>query len=984
MWPPIVTNVIQCLQECSPPILSIAKDTDSLGNIQTLDNVYITHDKSWICFLIVDRQKDVYIPSTILYLRYSKLLLNSSFLNTLTDFHKVHHTILHGDGWPEIEKMHSYLIYSEKNNVFYPEINTEKRKNIRKRKTESTEKDEIEVKVNKNIQKFTFRDTPLSTWQSNIRDSLIEFLHVYISPSYDSYKILAWIFLECLYYDSYCVLRQSPIYPIDVTVRLYCEHIVKKLNNDEEMIIEICENKSNIMFDNPTKITEYDDFVICNHGDCTNKIHFKCNISRPYTNNKLPFLGCFFLFLMNQNISIPIQLSETVLELFLQEEFFVKLSYSKDSAKHYKYFINGLAIATKQNTNDRPFSVFQDIMQLKKNIYYDKKKRTYELKPSLIFENNKSIYVIKDDVTNNILYRYTDLVEPPLTKNFIINDQFRKIITLSKVGDESDASQLVNKNVIDLCAAEANITYAKTMLLLCNKNIDINISELLVEDFNSAVVNDYVNISKVSKIIDQAYYKYIIKKNPNQLIEIGTIKLLFIDNRFIHIDENIIFEQKVLAELNNELYLKIINGDISDFTLQSIFDFDLKYFPVISKAVSITSNTKSAIDMLEIIYYVKQNMDTNLLLYFLISNLKNKQALLYTNNTPISLYQFLHGLLHKKYITKNILSFGNYIYFQHDSGLLLYTFKESDYIQEATLAQTMINEHKYFDFIDLIVQKSSLNNIDQKMIQKTIYDWMPSFIKEKHHSFMNQLLENLDYYLVLIWNISILSYNSIILLNIKAEEALIQILINKVIKKVKNNQLNLTDELIKHFPNQRCAKNAIHLSSEDNELMCILHSALYTYNSLEDYLVQKWIKTQLIGFCFLKQNPDNHFILIVMHSNINPNISKDFNIHKLINSNYNIHNNIKNHYFIKHMEEILYNHNVQNIADFTHYLTKIWNTNDKYTDLKISLNVPFSPNSLKDFKDYIRLDKSNNDMVFISKIHKQTFQDLFHYYSGSH
>ena len=193
--------------------------------------------------------------------------------------------------------------------------------------------------------------------------------------------------------------------------------------------------------------------------------------------------------------------------------------------------------------------------------------------------------------------------------------------------------------------------------------------------------------------------------------------------------------------------------------------------------------------------------------------------------------------------------------------------------------------------------------------------------------------------------------------------------------------LNWTDELTQYFPNKQCIENAIHLSSKNNESMCILHNVLYSYASFEDHLIGEWIKTQLLGFCFLEE-PDklnNHVSLIVMFSNITTTININNVYTKFINSNYNL-TDIKNHTFFKELNNILFNHNVDNIGYFTWYVTKIWNTDNRYANLKIKLNVPFTPDNLEDFKDSIKLIKSNNDMIYLCDINESLFRDLFHYH----
>lgn len=1002
MWPPGITEIIQCLKEFTievpeTKILTNAIDVDQQGNIQTLDNTYVFYEKCWVCFQILDKQQDIYTPTTMLYLRYCKLLLKNPFLNSITDFHKVHNAILYGDGWPAVEKRDVALVYKGVNSAHIDTRNTQIDAKVQKKTRKSTEEVDTNIKITNKVKKkkyrFRFRDTCLSTWQTNIRNSLMKLLHAYISPNKPSYKLMGWMFIETLYNDSYFALRQSPVYPINTTVRQYCENIVQKFE-DQEMIIQICENKSRAIFNNGNIIKEYDDFIIYNHGNSTNTVHFKYNIHRPYTLNALPFVGCLFLFLIKQDTTTThLQISSKILELLLQDDLFVQLSYCKDGKEHYNQFIKGLASATKQNTNGKPFNIFQDIIHFKRNTYYDGETGTYELKPTLTFKNNKGIYVIKDDTTNDILYRYTNLVDPPLTKDFLINDQFCEIITLSNVEGCPDVGRWVHDSVINACALEANITYAKALLYLCKKNIDIPIdklSKVFEEEKNSFLSNNYVNINSVSIIIDQIYYKHVIEKNPHQLIEINNMKFIFISSQFEYISQDITditIGQDMLKKLNSDLYLKIISGDTSNFTLKTILDFDFVYFQAVSKATITAPYNKLANDMLKLIYYIKMNYDTSPLVKYLVNKL-NKTTLLYKSNTSISLYQHLYNLLHEHCMEKNnvdnILSTGTYIYFQYDSELLLYTFTQSDYIKEAIEPETLLKNHEYIDFIELILQTNPLHNIDKEIVQKRICDWITSFSRKQHQSFMNQLLQKVEYYLLHIWNVYLSGYKSIILLNMKAEEAIINTIIHKVIKKPiatktlqPQNQLNWVEELTQYFPKKLCVENAIHLSSKSNELMCILHNVLYSYNSLEDYLIGEWIKTQLLGFSFLKEQKG--VVLIVIHSNIVTDIYGDFNIYnKLINSNYDI-SNIKKHPFLRVLHEILFNRNVDNIGSFTWFLTKIWNTDRKYTNFKITLNVPLTPNNLENFKDYMTLDKSNNDMLYVCNIHESLFRDLFHY-----
>lgn len=1002
MWPPNVTNLVECLREftlneAKTNILTATIDTDQQGNIKDLDNTYITYDKCWMCFVVVDKQTDIYIPSTVLYLKYCKLLLTKPSLNSFTDLNKMHNILLYGDDWPEVEQTDSSIIYKGDTRNLYPmatEIETRHQGQKRTKDGTQEEEDTVTEKLAKKglVKKyrFTFRDTCLSMWQSNICNSLIKFLHLYISPDYPSYKILGWMFLEALYNDSYFVLRNSPVYPVNTTVRQYCENIVHNFT-DDGMIEQICDKKSEVMFDNANIIKEYEDFWIYNHGTI-NTVHFKYDVTRPYTSNDLPFVGCLFILLTQQNTGTsPIQLSTQILERLIQDDLFVHLSYSTDSKEQYQQFIKGLASATKQDTTGEPFNVFQDIKQLRKNIYYDTKSKIYTFKPSLIFKNNKSICVIKDDVTGTILYRYTDLVDPPLTKDFIINDQFRKIITLPKLGDSSNIGRWVNETVLNLCAIEANISYAKVLLYLCEKDIEIPIdvlSKILEQKKSSFLESDHADLNHVSKIVDQVYYQYIIEKNPDQLIVIDNLKFIFIDNQFEYIRQDDVMtpniEQDILAELNSDLYLKVSNGDTSDFTLKSVFEFNMKYFQAISKAAAINASDQTgANDMLELIHYIKNNFDTNPLITYLANNL-DQTALLYANNTTIPLYQYLYRLLqeHTKETnnSNNILSKGRYIYFQHDSELFVYTLTQADYIQEALELRLLIETHKYIEAINFILlHNDSLYNIDKEIIQKRICDWMPTFSRTEHLPFMDQLFQNLEYYLSHIWDIYIVDYKSIILVNTQGEETLINIIVDKVIKKPNlQNELKLVNELAIYFPNKLHVKNAIHLSSKSNELMCILHNALYNYNSLEDYFLGEWIKKQLIGLRFHILN--SHLVFLIMYSNVDTNIYS-FNIcKKFINSNYDI-TNINNHPFWKSIHEILFDYNVENIGYFVWYLTKIWNTDVEYATLRITLNVSsFTPDNLKDFKDSLRLQATNNDNIYICNTFESLFRDAFRYY----
>ena len=1000
MWPPNITDIVECLKkftmnETKTNIFTNATDTDQQGNIKVLDNTYITYDKCWLCSVVVDRQIDIHTPSTVLYLRYCKLLLTNPFLNRFTDFDKMHNIVLYGDSWPEVEQSDSSLLYKgEKRNLYPMVTEMETVKQGQKRAKDPTQEEKTDQKkiTKKNLKKkyrFSFRDTCLSTWQSNIKNSLAEFVHLYISPDNPSYKILGWMFIEALYNDDYFVLRNSPIYPVNTTVRQYCENIVHKFTINE-MIVQICENKSDVMFDNANMVKEYNDFRIYHHGNI-NTIHFKYDVIRPYTVNDLPFVGCLFLLLIKQDrVNTPIQLSTKILERFLQDDLFMHLSYSTDSKEYYQQFIKGLASATKQDTTGKPFNIFQDVNQLRKNIYYDIKTMTYTFKPSLIFKNNKYICVIKDDETDTILYRYTNLIDPPLTKDFIINDQFRKIITLSNVEENSDVGRWVDEAVLNLCAVEANLSDAKVLLYLCEKDIEIPIdilSKVLEQKRNSFLVNNYIDLNHVSKIVDQVYYRCIIEKNPDQLIVINNMKFIFINNRFEYISQDDMITLNIaddmLVELNSDLYLKIVKGDTSKFTLKTIFDFDIRYFQAISKAAS---PQKSANNMLELIHYIKINFDTNPLITYLVNTL-NKTALLYANNTSISLHQYLYKLLQEhtkeRNNPNNILSMGRYIYFQHDSKILVYTLTQNNYIQEAIELHILFETHKYLDVINFILQNNdSLYNIDKEIIQKRIYDWIPSFSKTEHLSFMDQLFQNLEYYLLNIWDIYIVDYKSIILLNTQGEDALTNIIVNKVIKKSKlqqsQHELNWANELAIYFPNKLHIKNAIHLSSKRNELMCILHDVLYNFNSLEDYFLGEWIKTQLIGLRFLILN--GHVVFLVIYSNVDTNICSFNTCKKIINSNYDIAN-IKSHPFWKSVHEILFDYNVENIGYFVWYLTKVWNTDDKFTTFKIPLNVTaFTPDLLKDFKDSINLQKTNHDTIHLCNTYESLFRDAFRYH----